>query len=84
LCTPACTHPSYRYALLPKNRPRGDSSLESENKKFEKTMRLYLDHKDAEEELGLALVEGHEAESKSKAEEADKPGKDGASCFPVI
>jgi len=47
-------------------------------------MRLYLDHKDAEEELGLALVEGHEAESKSKAEEADKPGKDGASCFPVI
>lgn len=48
---------SLRFALLPKNRPEGDKSLDSLERDFEKTMRTYLDHKDAEEELGLGLVE---------------------------
>lgn len=41
-----------RFALLPKNRPTDDSSLDSLDKDFDKCMRLYLDHADAEEELG--------------------------------
>lgn len=41
-----------RFALLPKNRPADDSSLDSLDKDFDKCMRLYLDHADAEEELG--------------------------------
>ena len=41
-----------RFALLPKNRPPDDSSLDSLDKDFDRCMRQFLDHKDADEELG--------------------------------
>lgn len=62
-----------RFALLPTNRPEGDTSLNTLDKYFEREMLMHLDPKDAEEELGLALVEVHDQEG---LENAGGPNKD--------